>query len=127
LRRPNGDKHVLDHRFAGDYAAIEQTFDDTPRRRRRRGPVSASTSAPAGLESSGAVAPVGGYVCLRAQSEPDVSGRDARRQGLAGGPVAQSGEDEVGNERIAAGAELVGDGALELATTQEPATRCSAQ
>jgi hypothetical protein len=53
---------------------------------------------------------------LLAERDPHLARRQTRGDGLVGRAAAEFAEDEVGQQRLTVGAaELVGDGALELA------------
>ena len=79
-------------------------------------PVFAPTdsSAPTGLQASCAVAPLGRDIGRIAQREPDLAWIQTGGQRLRRRAVTQHGQEEIGDERVSARAELVLHGAIEL-------------
>lgn len=115
---------------AGDYAAIERIFDDTP---------GAYVAAVGGFDGGGPVPPgrpalpaqatdpvaaVLGHIRLGAQREPDIAGGRPRGKGIHRGATPQRRERQIDEQRGAARPELIGDGAVEFASAHP---RASAQ
>jgi hypothetical protein len=89
-----------------------------PSRNLRRGegaPHALSTTTR--IAATDAVAPFEGHVRLCAQSEPDVARFHAGGECFGGGTTSDRCKDEVGHQGATARTELVGDGAVEFATT----------
>src|SRR6187431_30223 len=103
----------IDTCCAGAYGVIEQIFDDTPTR------AVTDSSASTGLQSPGAVAPLGWDIGRIAQRQPDLARFQAGRQRLRGRAVTQLGQEEIGDQRVSTRAELILHGAVELTASHE--------